>query len=80
MMHMSKISEHETTCSLQYNNELFETFLTVKEIAKILQVSNDTVYRLLDERKLSFYFFGRCKKISITDLMDFLTVCYRVAQ
>ncbi len=71
-------SVDETNCSLQLNNGLVQdiSYLTVKDVAGILKVSSDTVYRLLDNRKIPFYLFGGCKRIKLSDLKEYLDLCF----
>lgn len=81
---MSKISkDNKTICSLQFSNghaDGMYTFLTVKEVSEILRISRDTVYRLLDSRKLPFYYIGGCKRVSTDDLQVYLQSCHIEAQ
>ena len=67
-------SDKETICSLQFTNELVVEFkfLTVKEVSEVLRVSTDTIYRLLDNRKLPFHMIGGCKRIMLKDLQHYL--------
>jgi len=79
MIPTSKTSETETICSLQLNNELVSgvpSYLTVKEVAEILRVSPDSVYRLLDKRDIPFYQLGGSRRISVDDLQKYLDACY----
>lgn len=81
---MPKITEQDKAiCSLQSSNEHaigMYTFLTVTEVSEILNVSRDTVYRLLDSKSLPFYYFGGCKRVSMEDLHRYLKSCHIVAQ
>lgn len=72
MINMPNISEKEAICSLQPNNEFVGMFLTVAEVANILVVSRDTIYRLLDKRKLAYHSIGGCKRIHKDDLKLYL--------
>jgi excisionase family DNA binding protein len=74
MLNKPKKSDTRTICSLQSNTELVSLFslVTVKEVSEALRVSRDTVYRLLDNRKLPFHMIGGCKRIAISDLQNYL--------
>jgi len=85
MLDMPKISEqnNEEISSLQLNNEhatSMYTFLTVKEVSKVLKVSRDTIYRLLNDRKLAFYHIAGSKRIALEDMKNYITKCAVEAQ
>jgi excisionase family DNA binding protein len=49
-------------------------FLTVREVASQLSVSERTVHRWAAQRELAVYRFGRSVRISEVDLQTFLAV------
>jgi len=83
MLNKLKQSESEDVCSLQFTHELVQgtqSYLTVKEVAEVLKVSRDTVYRLLEKRDIPFYQFGGCRRIATSDLKQYLNSCLVQAQ
>lgn len=73
MLKESKIPQ-KTICSLQSKTELVGVlaFFTVKEVSEALRVSRDTIYRLMDSRKLPFHLIGGCKRIALDDLKEYI--------
>lgn len=49
-----------------------KAFFTAEEIAKVLQVTKMTVYRLLDRGEIPFYQIGKMKRIRKDDFEAFL--------
>ena len=51
--------------------EKSEKFLTTTEACKILQVSHMTISRLLKDRKLEHFIYGRAARIPLSALLRF---------
>ena len=51
---------------------MIEKFYTVAEAAKLLKVSRQTIYRLIDEGKLPAVRLKRCLRIQEKDLREFI--------
>lgn len=49
-----------------------DVFLSVKDLAKLLQVNQLTIYRIIRSGKLSYYKIGRLKRVKKSDLISFL--------
>ncbi|BDV44097.1 hypothetical protein GURASL_30200 [Geotalea uraniireducens] len=57
-----------------------EKFLTVDDIAKLLQVNKQFAYRLLDSGELPYYQFGKIKRVMREDWQAFLSSKRRTGQ
>ena len=49
-----------------------DEFYTVKELAKLLKVTQRTVYRLVERGELPVHSFGRAKRFSRADVEDYI--------
>ncbi|HAM88582.1 MAG: hypothetical protein US83_C0011G0045 [Candidatus Falkowbacteria bacterium GW2011_GWC2_38_22] len=49
-----------------------QKFYSIKEIAKIFGISNVTIYRLVEARKIPFYKIKGCIRFSHGDVIDYL--------
>jgi excisionase family DNA binding protein len=50
-----------------------KTFLTVAELADLLSVNRNTVYRLVERGDIPCHHIGRAKRFSRDDVNDFLS-------
>jgi putative molybdopterin biosynthesis protein len=48
------------------------TWLTVKEMAQMLRVSDQTIYRLIDNHELPAYRFGRQMRLKAQDVAAYI--------
>ena len=68
---MLKMEHKEIHCSLQSNKSgdiVVPKYLTIEDVAVLLQVSKATVYRLADKREIQFIRFSGAIRISRHDL------------
>ncbi len=55
-------------------NEPIE-FYTVSQVAKLLQLTEMTVYRMIARKELPCYMIGRVKRFRHKDIEDYLQLC-----
>lgn len=78
MLNLPKKPSGEANCSLQFNHEHcsgMPAYLTVKDVASYLQISVASVYRLLDNRQLTFVKVGGAIRVYQVELSRYLQAC-----
>lgn len=50
-------------------------FYTVSQVAKLLQLTEMTIYRMVARKELPCYMIGRVKRFSHRDIEDYLQQC-----
>jgi excisionase family DNA binding protein len=57
------------------SEERFDEFCSVGELAKVLQLTPVTIYRMIDRGELPCYTFGRLKRFRTRDIQDYFKRC-----
>jgi len=53
-------------------------FYTVKELAELLEVTAQTIYRMMRRGQIAYYSIGRAKRFRRSDVESFLDHCRTV--
>jgi excisionase family DNA binding protein len=52
-----------------------KVFLKVSEASKILGISNSLIYKLVHQGDIKSVKFGRCRRISVKSINDYVASC-----